>query len=102
MNEIISPTSANIMNAYNGKEAMQLFQENKINLVLLDIRLPDTDGLTIARKMKILKPDIPIIAQTAYATDIDTKACMDAGCNAYVSKPINTEKLFGLIQDLLK
>ena len=102
LNEFIEVTRAKIINAYTGTEAMEIFQKNaNLNLVLLDIRLPDANGLDIARQMKAMHPEIPIIAQTAYASESDYKDCIIAGCNSYISKPIQEDKLLELISEFI-
>jgi len=68
-------------------------------MVLMDVRLPDTNGLILTKKMKKINPQIIIIAQTAYASGDDIKACFEAGCNNYISKPIIREKLLQMINN---
>jgi PAS domain S-box len=102
LKEIFEETGAEIINAYNGLEALSEFQKRpKIDLVLLDIRLPDLNGLDLARQMKELRPEIPVIAQTAYASESDHNDCLLAGCDGYVSKPIQQSKLFKTIAQTL-
>jgi signal transduction histidine kinase len=89
INEIISSTLANKINAYTAKEAIELFeQHHNIDLVLLDIRLPDDNGFNVVKVMKKIRPHTPVVAQTAYASEEDRKECLNAGCNGYISKPI--------------
>ena len=102
LKEIFEETGAEIINAYNGLEALSEFQKRpKIDLILLDIRLPDLNGLDLARQMKELRPEIPIIAQTAYASESDHNDCLLAGCDGYVPKPIQQSKLFEAIAQTL-
>jgi len=87
-----------VLMAYTGEEALQVLKNNpKIDLVLMDIRLPDTSGLNITRMIKKINPKIIVIAQTAYAFSNDRQDCLDAGCSDYISKPINSQKLITLI-----
>jgi len=72
------------------------------DLVLLDVRLPDANGWDLAREMKTIRPGLPIIAQTAYAMSDDFQKSKQAGCDNYISKPINKEKLLVLISKYLK
>ena len=98
LKEIILGTHANVINMYNGKDALREFKENpNIDMVLLDIRLPDDNGLMMVPIMKGLRSQVPIIAQTAYASNNDCKRCIDAGCDGYISKPILYEELIGII-----
>ncbi len=98
LSEILLITQASILNAYNGKEAINIFEANPmIDLVLLDIRLPDESGLNIAQTMKKIKPHVPIIAQTAYASNNDRIECLQAGCNDFIAKPIQYKELIALL-----
>lgn len=98
LNEFISVTKAHTINAYSGAEAMEAFRTTpNLSVVLLDIRLPDTNGFEVARQMKALRPQVPIIAQTAYASETDCRDCMDAGCDSYIAKPIQMGKLLELL-----
>jgi len=64
--------------------------------------MPVMDGLEATRRIKNIDNEIPIIAQTAFAMENDEKLSLDAGCNAYVSKPIRKHKLFDLLNEYLK
>jgi PAS domain S-box-containing protein len=95
---LLSEVEINILRAANGEEALFLFKKfPQINLVLMDIRLPDINGFNLTKIMKSTKPEIIIIAQTAYAETIDIKESHDAGCTDYISKPIEKKKLFAMI-----
>ncbi|PKP33065.1 MAG: response regulator [Bacteroidetes bacterium HGW-Bacteroidetes-17] len=92
----------NTIRACNAQEAVDICNENnKIDLVLMDIRLPDFSGLEATRLIKKAHPDLPIIAQTAYAITGDREKALDAGCNEYITKPIRREKLFELLERFL-
>lgn len=94
LKEVLSDTGLKILCAYNGEEALNIFNKNSdIDLVLMDIRLPGSNELILSRIMRKSKPEMVIIAQTAYAAPSDIKNCIEAGCNDYLSKPINNEKL---------
>jgi DNA-binding response OmpR family regulator len=66
----------------------------------LDIRLPDESGFNIARIMKKNRPDVVIIAQTAYASSNDRIECLNAGCDDFITKPIQYDKFIGLLAKL--
>ena len=90
--------------AENGKVAVNLFNENKYDLVLMDIQMPVMDGLEatheirrIEEKNSIKKP-IKIIAITAYVMERDRKMCLTAGMNEYLAKPFKPKELVGLIE----
>ncbi|MGM0497421.1 MAG: PAS domain S-box protein [Bacteroidota bacterium] len=101
--EILAPTKAGIITAENGNEAMKTFNENNgISLIIMDIRLPDISGLEITKKIKKIRPDLPIIAQTAYALKSDKKKSLEAGCSDYISKPINYQELLRIIENVFQ
>ncbi len=98
INEYLDSTGIRRLFAKNGNEAMKLFyKESTINLILMDIRLPDVSGLELSKLMKVSKPDCIIIAQTAYAFDNDKETCLQNGCNDFITKPLNETKLLHLI-----
>ena len=61
------------------------------------MQLPIIDGYTATQQIKRLRPEVPIIAQTAYVYEQDRLNCLEAGCDAYLSKPINKEQLLSAI-----
>lgn len=87
-----------IYRAENGKEAVEICKKNKgIDLVLMDIRMPIMDGYTATKKIKKIRPGLPIVAQTAYSTEEDIQKALDAGCDDFVSKPIDRKILKPII-----
>jgi PAS domain S-box-containing protein len=98
LSEMLSTKNTSVICAFTGKEAIKLFNNNpNIDLVLLDIRLPDESGMNVAREMKKMHPEIPIIAQTAYTSSADKIECLNAGCNDFITKPIQFNKLLELL-----
>lgn len=92
---ILSGTKAKIYSAVNGQEAIDIFEENPdIDVILMDLKMPIVNGFEATRRIKKISPDTPIIAQTAYAFSNDAKEAIDAGCDDYISKPIEIDKLF--------
>lgn len=86
-----------------GQDALEEVQNNQnIDLVLLDINLPIMNGYEAAKGMKKSRPDLPIIAQTAYALDGDREKSLDAGCDDYIPKPIVISTLLKKIDVFLK
>jgi signal transduction histidine kinase len=84
-----------ILWAANGAEAVDICAKNhNINIVLMDIQLPEMNGLDATRLIKSENKNLPVIAQTAYATSSDIKAAEDAGCDDIIVKPINKNELF--------
>ena len=102
LKELLNGHDIKLFLAGSGHEALEIIGQNpEINMVLMDVRLPDSNGLTITRSLKQTKPKMIIIAQTAYASVNDIKECLDAGCDDYISKPINSQKLFELLNKYL-
>jgi len=100
---VLSHTGVNILWAQNGEEAVNLCKnDQKVDIVLMDIRMPIMDGLEASRLIKKENPDIVIIAQTAFASADDRNNCLESGCDQYFKKPINHEKLFSVIADYFK
>lgn len=98
ISEILSEYNVNISRAYNGKMAVDICASNtKINLVLMDVRMPVMDGYEATKKIKEFRPDLPIIAQTAFAMELDRTTALKEGCDDYISKPVNNELLMDLI-----
>jgi len=83
-----------IYRAKNGKEAITICEENEtIDLVLMDIKMPIMNGYDATKYIKKIRPNLPIIAQTAYSIEEDVQKALDAGCDDFVSKPVD-KKLF--------
>ncbi len=96
MKALLEPGGFNIVACTTGKEGYEAFLNNsEIDLILMDIKLPDTTGLELTRKIRSSAhhSDVPIIAQTAYAMSEDARKSLDAGCDDYISKPIDKKKL---------
>lgn len=96
--ELLKHQKANLLIAHDGLEALQICKQHpEIELVLMDIQLPKLDGLETTKRIKKFRPDIVIIAQTANAMPEDKEKSLSAGCNDYISKPIDTQKLMKII-----
>ena len=78
--------------AKNGQEAVEKAQTETPDLVLMDIKMPIMDGLEATRQIKAAMPDLPVVALTANAFDSDRQAAFDAGCDGFLSKPVNAQK----------
>ena len=89
--------------ARNGQEAIDICKKNKkIDLILMDIRLPDISGLEATRSIKAIQPGLPIIAHTAYAIEGTREDALKAGCEEFITKPVQKEHLFELLQQFLE
>lgn len=75
--------------AVNGQKAVEMALAEKPDLILMDIKMPVMDGLEATRQIKAQMPEIPIIALTANAFDSDRQSTIDAGCDDFISKPVN-------------
>lgn len=91
--------SCRLSRAVNGKEAIELAQNNKYDVILMDIKMPLMDGLDATRKIREFDKITPIIALTANAFDSDKVDALDAGCDAYITKPINKADLEKTIKE---
>ena len=86
------------LHAKNGKEAIEICQNNlAIDIVLLDMKMPVVSGFEAAKEIKKLYPNFPIIAQTAYSTKEEKEKAISAGCDDFISKPIDKKILFKTI-----
>ncbi len=102
LEEMLSHSGINMIRAVNGLEAVKLCQSNpNIDLVLMDIKMPEMDGYEATKRIKEFKPDLPIIAQTAYVTEADRIKALACGCSDYISKPISKRLLLSKINEQL-
>ncbi|MBI9041103.1 PAS domain S-box protein [Lutibacter sp.] len=91
-----------IIHAKNGKEAVEFCEEfDDIDFVLMDINMPIMNGYDATLKIKEFRPNLPIIAQTAYSTPEDKEKAFNAGCNDFISKPLNKDLLKTIIDSHL-
>ena len=87
-----------VLRAYNGIEAIDVYKKEQPDLILMDIKMPEMDGLEASRAIRDIDPEIPIIALTANAFDSDKQKAIDAGCNDYMAKPIVVGQLTAMIK----
>jgi CheY-like chemotaxis protein len=102
LKEILEGTGLIILHTKYGKEAVQIALTQTLDVVLMDIRLPDIDGYEATQQIKKVKPELVVIAQTAYASVKDRNKALSCGCNDYISKPISRKKLLSAIDNQLK
>jgi two-component system, cell cycle response regulator DivK len=98
---VLKPTKATIIWTKTGRETIDICRSEKVDIVLMDIKMPDLNGLEATIEIKKDYPDLPIIAQTAYAMEEDEEASVNAGCNDYISKPIRPENLLNKMSKLI-
>ncbi len=102
LERFLQKTKIKIHYAQNGREAVEMVDKlKKIDLIMMDIQMPEMNGLEATRIIKSTKKEIPIIAQTAFALPGEKQKCKEAGCDAYITKPINKVKLINLMNGLL-
>lgn len=94
-------TNAKILWAKDGKEAVEMYKENEIDLVLMDLQLPIMDGYTATREIKKFDSKVPIIAQTAHVMSGEREKCLEAGCDDYLAKPIRLQILMETLSKYL-
>lgn len=94
-----------LLEAMNGLKGLEVAEKENVDLILLDINLPDIDGYEVARRLrsssKTALAHIPIIAITANALKGDAEKALEAGCDVYMSKPINIRELWARVEAFL-
>jgi two-component system, cell cycle response regulator DivK len=99
----LQKTEIIILRAKNGKEAVELVKVNpQIDLILMDIKMPEMNGLEATRSIKSFRKDIPVIAQTAFAMEEDRRNCTAVGCDDFMPKPIRYKILLETLAKYLK
>lgn len=102
LDELLSVFNYLVVRAVNGLEAVEICKSNiRIDLVLMDIKMPVMDGYEATKQIRVFKPDLPIIAQTAYFIKEDHEKAMASGCNDYITKPLDKKVLISKILELL-
>jgi len=103
LNVMLTNYGLQVISAKNGLEAVEICRANpSIDLVLMDIKMPVMDGCEATKQIRQFLPDLPIIAQTAYALENDRDEILACGCSDYISKPINPIDLQTLVNKYLK
>lgn len=92
----------NLERARNGKEAVEMAKSRKFAIILMDVRMPVMDGLEATRQIRKFDDKIPIVALTANSFDSDREAAIEAGCSAYLAKPVRQKDLLSVMAKLLQ
>jgi CheY-like chemotaxis protein len=101
INYFLIRANVDVLRASNGKEAVDIALSNSdIDLILMDLRMPEMDGFTAVKLIREAKIKVPIIAQTAY-TD-ERQRALDIGCNTFITKPFDKNGLLKVITDLIQ
>ena len=102
LSEILLNEDFDLLFASSGKDAVEQCRNNPaINMVLMDIKMPGMNGEEATRKIKAMRPDLPVIAQTAYAFNEERVAILRSGFDDYIAKPVIKEDLIARIKKLL-
>ncbi|MBL7966091.1 MAG: response regulator [Prolixibacteraceae bacterium] len=100
---VLSKLNAKILWAKNGIEAVELCdQDNTIDLILMDLQMPEMNGYEATLVLKKKYPQLPIVAQTAFAMSDDREKALDAGCDDYLAKPIKSKDLLAVVGKYIK
>ncbi len=103
LEEVLKKFGLCLLHAKNGAETIQFINSNhKIDLIMLDIKLPDTNGLLLIPQIQSARPGIPIVAQTAYAMSGDCENALNMGCSDYISKPIIRQSLIEILSKYIQ
>lgn len=87
--------------AKDGFEAVEMYKRYQPDLILMDIKMPNLNGLEATKIIRELSPKVPIIMQSAFAYEYDRNAAKDAGCNEFITKPVAQDKLKMIVKRLL-
>lgn len=103
LKKLLEPIAGKMFNAGKGEDAVQLMRDNPgIDLIFMDMRMPDINGIAATRRIREFNTDVIIIAQTAFALAEDKLQAVEAGCNDYLTKPIMPNELFKTIKRWVK
>lgn len=95
-----------VTEAAHGRQAVDILSEEEFDIVFMDVQMPEMDGMEVTRIVRdssssVLQHDIPIVAVTAHAFTQHREACLEAGMNAYITKPIRSQELRGVLERFL-
>jgi PAS domain S-box-containing protein len=97
LEELLSDMNIKNIRAANGIDAVEICKSKHVDLVLMDIKMPIMDGCEATQRIKKIKPDLPVIAQTAYTMPEEKERALLAGCDNYITKPIDKKDLTAMI-----
>jgi CheY-like chemotaxis protein/two-component sensor histidine kinase len=102
LKELLSLLNVTVIRAINGTDAIHSCQSHQdIKMVLMDLKLPEVDGFEATRQIKTFRPDLPVLAQSAYISENDKKKAFASGCCDYISKPIDKQSFMAKIMERL-
>ncbi len=101
LDSCLSKTHARILRASDGAKAVEMCKKEKIDLVLMDIQMPNMDGYEATLAIKKHNKDVPVIAQTSFAMSDEKDMCIHAGCDDYITKPLDLDNLLAKISEYI-
>lgn len=99
---VLSKLNATVFWAKNGIEAVEICDENQIDLIFMDLQMPEMNGYEATEILKKKFPTLPIVAQTAFAMSDDREKALDSGCDDYLAKPIKSKDLLSVVEKFIK
>ena len=103
MKALLSRVNVVVSHASDGQHAIDLCSGDQyFDLVIMDLQMPEVNGLEATIAIKKLRPDLPVIAATANTFEDEEQACRQAGCSAYMTKPLQFNKLFQFMEELFE
>ena len=100
---VLSKLNANVFWAKNGLEVLDICEkEDVMDLVLMDLQMPEMNGYEATQILKKKYPNLPVVAQTAFAMSDDREKALAAGCDDYLAKPIKSKDLLNITEKFLK
>jgi CheY-like chemotaxis protein len=100
---VLSDTGIKTLTARSGTEALEIVKNTPIiDVVLLDMQMPEMNGIEATKEIRKIRKDIPIIAQTAFIFEDDKDIILEAGCDACLIKPIRKDHLLTVMSSFLK
>ncbi|HBB92703.1 MAG: hypothetical protein A2X22_04330 [Bacteroidetes bacterium GWF2_49_14] len=100
LNKVLESTASKVFWAKNGLEAIAFNQEYSPDVILMDLRMPEMNGIDATKAIRKTHPKLPIVAITAFALDNEAQQCQEAGCSAFLTKPVRPVILFELLENL--
>ncbi|WP_304246543.1 response regulator [Parabacteroides gordonii] len=91
----------NILHAKTGKELLEIYKEQHADLILMDIKMPEMNGIDALKEIRKFDTEIPVIMQSAYAFENDMESARQAGSNGFITKPINIKELKATLSNFL-
>jgi CheY-like chemotaxis protein len=100
---LLKQVKTQVVHASNGRTAIEFCSSDQhFDLVFMDMQMPEVDGLEATRRIKEMRPGLPVVATTANIYDENAEACRAAGCDEFLTKPLQFRKMFELMQSFFE